>query len=182
MKAASVFVRLPKAGVDFDVWCAGLSPAGVLFLAFTNLEVCVPIQWRKEMSVGNIILDLDHRYLISLINLIEAYLRDPEQTGMVMDTLNQLESYAKEHFQREERIQFAIKYSGYLEHKLSHQNLLSRLEEVMQEVESSLPESAQAINADAVAGLLRHWLIDHILKEDRQMLPHLRLHPQNLLA
>lgn len=41
----------------------------------------MPIQWRKQMSAGNLVLDLDHLYLLSLINQVEYALRHPHEHG-----------------------------------------------------------------------------------------------------
>ena len=141
------------------------------------------IQWRQQMSVGNLILDMDHKYLISLINLVECAMRHPNEFDALEMAVNQLVNYAKEHFVREERIQLYLEYSYYLDHKLSHQKLLDRLEEIVTRI-LKFRESGECLKDSGadIANLLRDWLLNHVLKEDMLMKPDLEKAPQNLLV
>ena len=84
------------------------------------------IIWRPQMSVGNDLIDADHRYLISLINMVDLSLRYNDDFFTV--ALEQLIEYTHGHFKREELIQLKVKYPGYAEHKIAHQELISSLE------------------------------------------------------
>ena len=84
------------------------------------------IIWRPQMSVGNDLIDADHRYLISLINMVDLSLRYNDDFFTV--ALEQLIEYTHDHFKREELIQLKVKYPGYAEHKIAHQELISSLE------------------------------------------------------
>jgi len=142
----------------------------------------MPLQWRKQMSVNNLIIDQDHRYLLCLINMVEAAHRHPQDDDSLPIAVEQLSHYAREHFDREERIQYAIKYSGYMDHKLAHQRLMDRLEELSQQILAQQQGPDRATETDALMQLLRDWLLDHVLKEDMKMKPHLSLHPVNLMG
>jgi hemerythrin len=142
----------------------------------------VPIQWRKQMSVGNLIIDLDHRYLLSLINQVEYALRHPEETQNLKMALDQLTEYAREHFAREEKLQLRIQFRGYMPHKMAHQSLLERLDRITGEIlQESDPERLGA-RKEEITGLLRDWLLDHVLKEDMKMKAELENLPPNAVG
>lgn len=142
----------------------------------------MPIQWRKQMSVGNLVIDLDHRYLLSLINQVEYALRHPEESETLKMSLAQLSEYAKEHFAREEQLQLRIHYRGYMKHKMAHQSLLKRLESISAEIlNTESPEELKA-RQEEITGLLREWLLDHVLKEDMKMKPELENLPPNAIG
>lgn len=142
----------------------------------------MPVQWRKQMSVGNLILDLDHRYLLSLINQVEYALRHPEETDNLHMAVNQLSEYAREHFQREEKLQLRMQFRHYMNHKMAHQGLLARLEEVVKQVlEEPDPEKLREQSGEIVQ-LLRDWLLQHVLKEDMKMKPDLEKLPPNAVG
>ena len=83
----------------------------------------MPIVWREKMSIGNHIIDMDHRLLICKINMIELALLAPgEKLANIRLALDELENYTEIHFNREEKIQLAIKYPRYDDHKHEHQH------------------------------------------------------------
>lgn len=142
----------------------------------------MPIQWRKQMSVGNLIIDLDHRYLLSLINQVEYALRHPEESENLRMALDQLSDYAREHFAREEKLQLRIQFRGYMPHKMAHQSLLDRLDRIIGEIlEESDPEQLTA-RSEEITTLLRDWLLDHVLKEDMKMKSDLESLPPNAIG
>lgn len=142
----------------------------------------MPIQWRKQMSVGNLIIDLDHRYLLSLINQVEYALRHPEEYDNLKMALEQLAEYAREHFAREEQLQLRIQHRAYMKHKMAHQSLLDRLDEISAEILSSEDPEALKTRREEIVPLLRDWLLDHVLKEDMKMKPDLEQLPPNAIG
>lgn len=137
--------------------------------------------WREQMSVGNLLLDADHRYLICLINTVELALRSEDDRDILETTLEQLQLYAMEHFDREERLQQAIRYVRHDVHKARHAQLNNELGQLRLKI-SALHEAGTAqAAAREVVDLLRHWLIDHVLKEDMAMKPYLTQYPKEFV-
>lgn len=132
------------------------------------------ILWRKEMSVGNDLIDQDHRYLICLFNSIELILSEEGLHNELPFYFAQLLEYTRFHFGREEKIQLKSNYAGYLMHKERHQRIIERLNEVNQELQNGKKE----IRDDLLA-LIREWIVDHLVKTDIEMGPHLRKFPPN---
>jgi len=142
----------------------------------------MPIRWRKQMSVGNLIIDLDHRYLLSLVNQVEYALRHPEESDNLKMALDQLADYAAEHFAREEKLQLRIQFRGYMPHKMAHQALMERLTQITDDILSEKDPERLKERREQIVPLLRDWLLDHVLKEDMKMKADLEELPPNAVG
>lgn len=136
--------------------------------------------WREQLSVGNDLIDADHKHLINVINRIERSMkaRDGNELQAAIDDLA---SYSKEHFAREEKIAHAAGYSQINHLSLSHEMLLGELDKTKRETSKMI----QDWSPDAVEHLtkfLRSWLIEHVIKEDLLMKPVLQKHPASFGA
>jgi hemerythrin len=132
------------------------------------------------MSVGNHIIDMDHRLLICKINLIELALQVPGE-GMfnIRLGLDELEAYTEVHFDREERLQLAVTYPKYDEHKHQHQELVNRLQEIREQI-LGIDDPSQLVGKEQrLTELLRDWLLQHVLKEDMKMKDLFSKYPSN---
>ena len=135
------------------------------------------IVWRDEYRVGNELIDADHRYLFCLVNTVDLAVRDDDRE-ILESALNELTDYARYHFAREERIQYAAGFPGYLDHKLAHYRLMQNLEDACAHIRdaSGLERGTQQGELQA---LLRQWLLEHVLQEDMQMRPYLEKLPKS---
>jgi hemerythrin len=137
----------------------------------------VGVSWREALAVDRGMIDEDHRHLIELINSIELTVSNDRSIGELIAEIEALARYTHEHFAREESIMLAMGYAKYDEHKSCHIGLINSLNEVAKPVYAisnrNCPISADLMKAqqDQLIGLLRHWLLDHIIKEDMKMKP-----------
>ncbi|MBF0220043.1 MAG: hemerythrin family protein [Gammaproteobacteria bacterium] len=131
------------------------------------------ILWRDQMSVGNNSIDSDHRYLICLVNMVELCLQTPEDKEMLMGVFDMLLSYTQEHFSRESKMQYQMKYNRYDIHRVEHQNLIVDAERIRKELESMDTPAKIEREAKRIVTFLRAWLVNHVLKEDMLMRPYL---------
>jgi hemerythrin len=122
--------------------------------------------WRKQLEIGDERIDTDHRYLICLINTVDLALRTRQHRDIVGTTLEQLGEYTRSHFDREESIMLSIRYARFDQHKLQHQLLIRELATIRQKIEAKGDADLTAEECDAFASLFRHWLLDHVVKED----------------
>ena len=129
--------------------------------------------WRKQLEIGDEKIDIDHKYLICLINTVELALRIAEHRDVLPTTLAQLVEYTHTHFEREESIMLAIHYTHYDRHKHQHQLLIRELVAIQQKIEEKGDGVFSSEECDAVATLFRHWLLDHLVKEDMLLKPAL---------
>jgi hemerythrin len=140
----------------------------------------MPIKWREQMSVGNHTIDMDHRLLICKINMIELALQAPgEEMINLTVALDELEEYTKVHFKREEKLQTAMSYPKYDEHKFQHQELVNRLKEIREQILGINDSSRLAEKAPQLTKLLRDWLLEHVLTEDMKLKPYCAQYPVN---
>jgi hemerythrin len=132
------------------------------------------LTWREELAVGHPEIDADHKRLIALINDFEAMIAKGSNERTLHEVLIGLHDYARSHFQREEAVQIACRYPHYAGHKAEHQALLDDVTAMARRyfIDRSAPITRDSL--DEASALLRHWLVDHIVKSDlriRQYLP-----------
>lgn len=125
--------------------------------------------WREQLSVGNGVIDADHKHLIGIINRVEHCLTSKDR-GEFEGALDDLSQYASVHFDREEKIAAAAGYTKVPHLSDSHRALLQNLEQVRGEIDAMGSNwSPEAITH--ITGFLRDWLLDHVIKEDLLMRP-----------
>ncbi len=94
--------------------------------------------WRKQMSVGNTIIDNEHRYLLDQINALELALNSEDNHDILVETLERLVEYTQTHFDHEEQIQLKIKYPLHEEHKDEHEQILAELSSIKKKLDKIL--------------------------------------------
>lgn len=126
--------------------------------------------WTKQLSVGNAILDSEHRNLITKINNI-LHLIEAGDYAALPDAFELLETWLMTHFENERTFAQAINFD-FGQHELAHRRLLDELRHLKDELAS---ENWAASNSRTVPyyQLLRDWLIGHITDEDMRMKPAL---------
>lgn len=137
----------------------------------------MPIVWRDAFSIGHDLIDSDHRHLLTLINTVEDVLTMEQPQGKLLAAIDELGTYTKEHFAREESLMINVQYARYDKHKAAHLELIEQLNQAAKPIRDlgdgvspptvAVPQEAR----DGLIGLLRHWLVDHIIKEDMQLKP-----------
>ncbi|MCU7937466.1 MAG: hypothetical protein KZQ99_21855 [Candidatus Thiodiazotropha sp. (ex Dulcina madagascariensis)] len=133
------------------------------------------------MSVGNHLVDMDHRLLICMINSVELALQSPgDDMARLEFSLDELEAYTDVHFDREERLQLKIGYTGHGDHKLLHRSLVDRLKEIRLSILKIGDPHQLERESPRLAELLRDWLLVHVLQEDMKMKTAFLRHPFSL--
>ena len=127
------------------------------------------LEWREQLSVGNDLIDSDHKYLIEIINLAAHSLKTKNRNDLAT-ALNNLSQYSKAHFTREEAIAAAVGYPKAASLHASHEALLKKLDQIKQEIGVDLIDS----QLEHFAVFLREWLINHVIKEDMLLKPFLK--------
>jgi len=147
----------------------------------------MPILWRAQLTTGNDQLDQDHKYLFCIFNCVEMAISSPDQVKHIPLFFKQLLVYTDEHFIREEAIQLEIGYAGYLAHKMEHQRILERLQELNDKIQK-IAASASGLSIETLAeggldkhilGLARNWIVEHVAKMDTTFQPYMKKTPNN---
>ncbi len=119
------------------------------------------IKWRDSYSVGIKEIDKEHKNLVKIINDLFEIVK---VEGNIRDSSNCIErliEYTKEHFNDEESILEAAGFPLLDEHKVIHHNLLEKVVELKERIDSGKEDVTQELYL-----FLRDWLITHILDED----------------
>ena len=125
--------------------------------------------WREDMSVGNAKIDNDHKYLISIINTIEAALNCEAPVKVLMVYVSELIDFGKEHFEREELYQEEIMFPHQGTHEIYHKGLTERIKIIQKNLMSQADSEAYQFTTPRLVKILRDWLVDHFQHEDMKM-------------
>ncbi len=135
--------------------------------------------WRDKMSVGNDVIDKDHRYMVCFLNTVTLALQKPEEREVLLSALTQLYNYAYEHFMREEIIQKKISYPELIRHRHEHKELLEELLKLKNKIEFDYSDSEINDKYEDLVLFLKHWLMDHVLKTDLKLKSYLAKFPND---
>lgn len=115
------------------------------------------LEWLPEYSVGNELLDEQHKVLFEIIN---DFFHNTSKKN-VTKIFHQLSDYISEHFKTEESLLVEMAYPKVEQHKKKHALLIKKFLEIQQNILRYTPEEHNKI-----ALFLYNWLSKHILSED----------------
>ncbi len=125
--------------------------------------------WREYMSVGNAKIDNDHKYLISIINTIEAAINCEASNQALSAYVSQLFDYSYKHFQREEQYQDEIMFPDREAHKKEHKDLMEQIKQIHENLKSHEDTKAYRFITPGLVRILKDWLMNHFTQEDIKM-------------
>jgi hemerythrin-like metal-binding protein len=120
------------------------------------------LEWSPTMSVGHAEMDRQHQVLFAIANKLNAAVRighGREVTGRLLD---ELVDYTTNHFGFEERLMAKHDYAGRSRHVENHRKLTEDVLKYKRDFEGG----TGAVSIELL-GFLRDWLINHILRADR---------------
>ena len=131
--------------------------------------VSIPIcQWREEYNTHIKKMDDDHRALFQTANRLYEEILSGRNQKLLEDTLNFLIRYTEEHFIQEEKLMEDYDFPEYETHIRQHERLIEEVQELRRKY------VAGEIRMDmSIVNLLKDWIINHILTEDRKYGPYL---------
>ncbi|WP_435627840.1 bacteriohemerythrin [Candidatus Ferrigenium straubiae] len=136
------------------------------------------LAWKKKLSVGNAVIDSEHRNLLGIIDNIESLINTGDCLAL-SQVFGQLEQWLCIHFANENHIARSVNYD-FTQHKLAQQNLLKearRLKEGMATKDGLWPED----EIKHYSAFLKYQLIEHITKADMRMKSALQHLPYDFL-
>jgi len=127
--------------------------------------------WRKHLSVGNAMLDFEHKSLIGMVNSIE-YAINTKNRSTLFVAIKLFKDRADTHFANEVRFAQALNLS-FTQHELAHQHLQKELLHTVGQLAVKVNTWPEYV-MDYYPQFLRDWLIEHITDEDMLMKPALQ--------
>ena len=122
----------------------------------------------EDLSVGVETLDEEHQRLLTLYKRLCA--SDPvTNPGIVSELLAELHEFSFAHFSLEESIFRCTSYSEADEHAAEHAEILEKIKIMASEAADTHP--------DNLIRLLENWILEHIMKRDREMVPFVSRQP-----
>lgn len=132
--------------------------------------------WTKKLSVGNVIIDAEHRNLLSMVNDANRAIEIGDSLTLLQE-LEHLENWLRIHFANEEKIAQAVDFpSARL--KLAQQYSQNSLRYLRDKLEAQYGLWSKNTTV-RFSRSLKHWIIEHITKVDMPMKPILQVHDYN---
>lgn len=122
------------------------------------------VQWSEEYSVNNVLLDDQHKGLLALINQLSQCIIDGKSEEVIEYTLTEMSQYAREHFKTEEGFLAQGDPTVFEAHKALHDAFKK---EILLVTKCYFKDPSEQVLI-RLHKYLKHWLINHILKEDLQ--------------
>ncbi len=122
--------------------------------------------WNDAYSVGVAQIDAQHKHLVGMINgLIEVMSRGsrPDELQALLDDLM---TYARSHFDFEERLMARAAYAGLATHREKHAAMKAEVERL-----TAGATGTSAVIPIKLMTFLKNWLIKHINGTDKDYIP-----------
>lgn len=128
--------------------------------------------WTKQLSVGNVIIDSEHKYLVGIANNARRAIK-ARDSFMLSHEFERLENWLCIHFTNEEKIARVINFD-FSQHKQEQGYALKELQHLRDELAAKDGIWCES-EAERYSDFLGDWIIDrHIIKSNMLMKPALQ--------
>lgn len=135
------------------------------------------LHWKPNLSLGNVAIDDDHKRLIDLFNRLHFMALAGDDDQAVAEVLDELLTYVRVHFAREEALMRRCDYPGLADHRRCHREFAARLRGFIADFNAG-PER---FDMTTFYDFLADWLLVHVFDEDMKLVPFLETaHSQSL--
>ena len=125
--------------------------------------------WPSDLMLGIPHVDAQHQHLVALINALHDELDNPiPDRAVVGEVLEGLVEYTHNHFIEEEVMFQRYGYPQATAHTAEHGQFTTQAMHWLLRF-----EAGEEVDLEAMA-FLKHWLLHHILQEDRAYVPFLQ--------
>lgn len=118
------------------------------------------IEWKKELELGNELIDTQHRMLMLLCRKLDIAIKTRQSEQMIQRVMLEVKKFTEFHFVSEQNLMHEIGYAEVEAHSKIHTELLIDLQVQLSKIrhKAEFPE-------DLLYGL-NQWLSEHVLNED----------------
>lgn len=168
-------VRALDSIAEVQAWLAALPAApgtagGAAAEAAPAAAAGGELRWDPALAVGHAVLDAQHETLFAHVGAFVAAVRCGAPVPELPEVLAFIADYVQIHFRYEESLMQDSGFPGLEAHRLEHERLVRRLDELVAGLGS--PPARGAL--EALASLLADWLRDHVAGSDQRIGEHLR--------
>lgn len=125
------------------------------------------IEWHSGLEVELQLIDREHRELVERLNQLIELLTGGAPRERWLEALDGLINHVVEHFTHEERVMENVRFPGYAEHRLHHQQLVQEVTEFRSGLNSAGDDDTLA-----TIRFLKFWVIKHVVQEDLKIKSH----------
>lgn len=136
------------------------------------------IKWTEHLSIGNAMIDSDHKNLIVVVNRVEDAIGAGDRVAL-SKSFELLDAYMRIHTQNEEKIAEAINYP-FAQDKLAQQQLMDEMRYMIKKLAGTYGDWSDNILA-MYSRFLTGWMNEHIIKTNMQMKPALQAFPYDFI-
>lgn len=122
----------------------------------------MPLIWTDGLATGLRQIDLQHQELIELINALETANASGHRQEALDEVLPKLTAYVLFHFGTEDAMLPAVTSEHAALHRREHQEFTER-------VAAWRGQPAATIDIPALVDYLNRWLVEHIMRTDREL-------------
>ncbi|MEW6051782.1 MAG: bacteriohemerythrin [Candidatus Zixiibacteriota bacterium] len=124
----------------------------------------VYFQWDETYSVGVDSIDNQHKKLVGMIASLQRAFVAGRHEAEMGNVLRALVDYTRYHFSEEEALMKRIGFEELARHMELHHQLVEQIVDILKQLRAGKP-----YNAPDLIEFLKHWLIDHIMAEDKKV-------------
>ena len=125
--------------------------------------------WNDIYSVDVPEIDQQHKKFFGLLNDLAAAINEGKGKDAVDKVLAGIVDYTVVHFSYEEKEMVRCGYPDYPQHKKVHDEFAARAQDTLRYAQAS-----ETVASMDVMFMLKNWLLNHILKQDKLYGPSMR--------
>lgn len=129
------------------------------------------MKWTESLSVGNELIDSQHKEWIRRINELLEACSQKKGKEKIDESMQFVKDYTVKHFGAEEDLMRNYKYPDYIVHKQIHENFVKEVNELDEKIKK------EGVNLSTIMLLnkkLVDWVINHINKVDKKLGEYIR--------
>jgi hemerythrin len=132
------------------------------------MTTSLKLSWSDALSTGNRAIDVQHKYLIDIINELAELIESGQSPKKIKTILNLLQYYTEWHFHREELCMERYRCPVADFNKTAHQQFIDTFLWFQKEYAASGGDQELALR---MYKQLTDWLVNHIQRVDGQISP-----------
>ncbi len=134
--------------------------------------------WSNRLSVGNDMIDTEHKQLLKLVNDLDGHIRQKDH-ALFVQALTALEAMTRIHFSHEESLARSIRFP-FKDHYLEHKYVLAEFRKIKTEMTSSPGHWSESL-VEHFYLFLCTWAIEHVVEDDMKMKGSLGAYPHDFI-
>ncbi|MGM0533991.1 MAG: bacteriohemerythrin [Campylobacterota bacterium] len=122
-------------------------------------------EFKKAYKVNLPEIDREHQQLFAISQKLLTYMQYPGMAPRIKESVKELYTYMKTHFENEEVFMQKIGYPDYENHREKHRQILSQMTAFLQNIGTMDKQTFQS----RLITYIDIWLVSHIITEDQKI-------------